>query len=283
MGTISIKRALQEVSATYTLDTLSGVPFDSGNISYLPLIFDNFEDDVPNISVTGATLTSGQGTISVGAGQADNVRVGDTISAASGGGTFTAPATLTRTCVTLQSLPILVYAHTLNSGTLGVHVGDAVSGTGIPVGAKVDRIDYAKRHIYLTANCTATASGIEVTVTPPVRVTAVRASTATSNANQIDINTTVDTGATGSTLTVVNGANEAVHSVLRIEPINNTTGARANFLVGVSHLDGKSVRGSANGLNNIDATTLTYTTVGTIGFDSETFLANARVPKPTAV
>jgi hypothetical protein len=127
---------------------------------------------------------------------------------------------------------------------------------------------------------TAGTGAQDIIFTPPVRVTAVRDSKATANANQVDISVAVSTGsATAKDVVFAGGAREAVSHVIRLEPLNNTTGSKANYAVGVAVLDGKEVKGAANGLNNIDVTALTYTSVGTYNFDADSFLSLARNPR----
>lgn len=277
MATQTLKRQLEQIVATYSGTISLRPPVEITNKFYIPLLFDDFA--APDLTITGVAGTTGAATkLTAGAGKFDNVRVGDIIKAV-GTGTITAPSTFTRTCNLFQGLPYIVYAHTFNSSTLGVKVGDVVTSTSAGSGAVVDRIDYVNRRIFLTANSTATASET-VTFAPPTRVTAVRTSTATSNPNEIDIDGSVTATVSGNA-TIQIGARDAISAVLRVEPVDNTTGARASYAVGVALLDGKSVIGDASGINGLTLETLSYSSVGSFNYDADGFLVNARLPKPT--
>lgn len=277
MATQVIKRPKLNTGIDYTFTLSAGWLTEQNNLFYLPLTFDNFS--APNLTKEATDGASAANTITAGtAGDFDDLRPGDEITASSVG-TFTTPSTFTRDCVVVGNSKMVIYPNTFTASNLNVHAGDAVSGTGIGASAKVDKIDYSRRIIYLDVDNTADGAGITLTFAPPVRITAVRLSTATSNANQIDINTTIDDAIVDGDLTIKNGAREAVYAVLRTQDVDNTTGSRANTNIGVAYLDGKEVKGSASGLNGIDVTALNYVAVGTIGFDADAFLTNARVPK----
>lgn len=285
MATQTFQRQLQQIIAAYAGEVTTGFLYEAGNKFYIPFTYDNFS--TPDLSPV-VNCTTGQSRLNATvAGSLDTVRVGDIVSALSGSGALTAKATIDRDCYAPKGQKYVVYPSTFTAGTLGVKAGDAVTGATasvIPSNTVVDKIDYDTFRIFLN-NAIGSAGDVVDTLTfaPPARVTAVRTSTATSNANQVDIDTTIATGASGVTATIKNGAKEAVSHVLRIEPLDNTTGSKVGYTVSVSVLNGDDVKGSANGLNNIDVETLTYTTVGTYNFDGDAFLVKARLPRPTTV
>lgn len=279
MATQTIKRALQTVTADFAGIITPGFVTEVADKFYLPIGFDDFVAPNQVITTTNA-VSAATKLVNTAVGKFNDVRVGDQVVSLSAG-TLTAKADITRTCNTFTGLKKVVYASTFTSSTIGVKAGDPVTGTGIPANTVVDRIDYAQRTIYLDKNATADGS-VVLTFSPPVRVTAVRKSTATANANEIDIDSTVATAGTSVSVTIKPGAREAVTAVLRIEPVSNTTGARANYNVSVSVLDGLEVKGSDSGFNGLDFTTLNYINLGSYGFDADAFLVTARIPRPTA-
>lgn len=283
MASISFKRQLQTILSTYNATIVSGVVKETAGKFYLPFSFDTFS--APDITVEGVTVTSGATKLVGPDGAFDDIRVGDEVGAPSTG-SLTAKSDITvDECFTFNGLPFVMYPSTVNLATAGVKAGDAVAGGGIPVSTKVDKIDYDNRTIYLTNACTESAiqSGEDIlTFTPPIRVTAVRTSEATSNANEVDIDTTVATTGAAADVDFTPGANEAVAMVLRVEPLSNSTGGRLNATVGVAYIDGTLIRGSATGYSNLDFTALNYITLGTMGIDGDDFLVKARVPRPTS-
>lgn len=281
--TIQFQRPLQTVQSTFNGTVNVGFNVTEAGTFHIPLTFDNFSDAVPDLSITGIALTTssngaGSNTISGTAGKFNNVRVGDILSDVSTG-TLTPKDTVARTVHSFEGLDYVVYSNSFTSSTLGVQAGDSVSGIGIPTNTVVDRIEYSTRRLFLSNEATATGE-TELTITPAVRVTAVRTSTAPSNPNQIEIDTTVATNGTNSTLTVKNGAREAVFGVLRLAPVNDSNGSRASFNIGFSSIPGSSVRGSANGLNPINHSALTFSGAGSFSFNGDAFLTEARVPRP---
>jgi hypothetical protein len=284
MATQSFLRQLSVVNATLAADIDLGFLSEGSNRYYLPFTFNNFTS--PSIVVSTTSVTSQSKLTATTAAGFDGIRVGDVVSGLSGSGAFTAPATIDRTCFCPKGLNYVVYPDTFTSSTLGLYAGDPITSATNNVIASntvIDKIDYATRRIFLSANVGSAGNVIDVlTVAPRVRVTAVRLSTATLNPNEVDLNTTVSTGGTALNATFVNGAREAVHSVLRFEPISNTTGARVQYTVSVATPDGLGVKGSPEGLNGLDVATLAYTPVGTYTFDADTFMINARLPRPTS-
>jgi hypothetical protein len=284
MVSIAIKRTILNTLADFTSSLVLGVPKEISGSFYIPFSLDSFS--APNISITGCTLTSTQTRINGTASAFDNVRVGDIVTSTSTG-TLTAKTALTvDNCYTAQGLPFVTYPHTVDLATVGVKAGDAVSGGGIAANTKVDKIDYDSRRIYLTENCSATGiqtSGNILTFTPPIRVTAVRPSTATANANQIDIDTSVATSGAASTVVITPGAGEAVAYVLKVTPVDNTTGSQLSSTVEFALVPGTAVVGSTTGYNNLTFTTLTYLSLPAIKFDLDSYLTAARFPRPASV
>lgn len=282
MATVSFQRPLAVSTAATTADLDTGFIIEDTSKYYLPLTFNNFA--APNIVSTGITAVTGETKISCVApltgvaGQLDNIRVGDIVVSGTGAFALTAKSTFTRTCSTFQGMPFIIYAHTFTSSTLNVKAGDAITGTGIPASTFVDKIDYATRRIFLTANATATGSDV-MTFQPPVRVTAVRKSTATAFPNEIDIDSTIGTGATGVSVTFQVGLTEAAHNILKIEPISNTTGSRVSFSVSVSPTLPETLVPGNSGISDSSVTTLNYITVGTFGVDADAFFTKARLPQ----
>jgi hypothetical protein len=274
MSTVTFKRALQTLTSTYTASVITGIITETAGKFYLPISLDSF--DAPDISIDGCTLTSTQTKISGTTGAFDNVRVGDVVTSTSTG-TLTAKSTVTiNACYVVKLLSYIIYPDTADIS--GIKAGDAVTGTGIGADCLVDKIDTVNRIIYLTVANTA-AGANNITFTPPVRVTAVRKSTATANANQIDIDTTVATTGAASTVVITPGAGEAVIAVLKIEPLSNTTGGKLNINIAVSYGDGADVKGSTTGYSDLTFSTLSYSSLSTFGIDADTFLVDARLPR----
>jgi hypothetical protein len=284
MAIQSFQRPLVTQASIFDATVTPGfITEDNADKFYLPIMYDNFT--IPNLTPVVNTTTGQARLNAVTAGDFDNVRVGDIVSSLSAGA-LTAKATIDRSCYAVKGQFYVVYPVTFTSSTLGVKVGDAVTGATanvIPANTVVDKIDYATRRIFLS-NAVGTAGDIidVLTFTPPVRVTAVRPSTATTNANQIDIDSTIATGANGATATIKGGAREAISHVLRIEPVDTTVGSRVAYQISVSILAGTAVVGSASGNSDIDFTTLAYVTVGTYNFDADVFLLAARLPRPVS-
>lgn len=278
MANLDFQRQLAQIFTTYDGDMTVGSVVESSNKFYLPLALDNFNP--PDLTITAINGTSAATKLTGASGKFDNVRVGDVISATSVG-TFTA---LTDVTITDAYLPngkkYIVYP--ASASFTNVMAGDAITGTSVGVGAVIDRVDTANRIIYVTVANTA-ESLEDVTIERQVRVTAVRTSTATANANEIDINTSVATTITNSTLTIEQGAKEAIFAVARLEPITNTTGTKFTVAVSVAYLDGLLVKGSLDGLSGLTLASLNYLGLGSIQVDGDAFLLNARYPRPDAV
>lgn len=285
MATQNFQRRLEQILSGYAGKVAPGFIHETGNVFYIPFTYDDFV--APDITADINCVTSQTKLTAVTAGGFDNIREGDVLSSLGGSAVFAAKATIDRSCYAPKGQYYVVYPSTFNSGTLGVKAGDAVTSATanvVPSNTVVDKIDYSTNRIYLDKVIGAAGDVIDVlTFTPPVRVTAVRKSTATANANQVDIDSTITTGANGVVATFKNGAREAVSHVLRLEPLNNTTGSKVSYALSVAILDGSDVKGSANGLNNVDVTALSYTALQGYSFDGDNFLIAARLPRPTSV
>jgi hypothetical protein len=274
----SVKRKLQITEATFNYNLAEGMIVEEAtDFYYIPLAVSSFAPD--DLSITNVdSVTSNTKLTSLVSGKFDKVRVGDVIKTLSAG-VVAAKATFNRDCFVPTGLKYVIYPSTYDNTTLAVQSGDAVTGTGIPASTHVVSIDYTNRRIIL--NNAATATGINTLVfAPPIRVTAVRPSTATGFANEIDIDSTVTTGASGATLTVGIGAKQAVFQVIRLTPVGSSTDGKLSVTVSASILDGKEVKGSIAGLNGIDFSDLSYFTVGTYAFDLDAFLETARLTRP---
>lgn len=277
MVAVSFKRELITTQSTVNVDIIPGYLNETSDAMYLPLLVDDFT--APDLSITGCTLTSAATKIVGTAGKFDDVRIGDIVSAASTG-TLTAKATVERACGTFTGLKFVVYPSTNNSTNLGVKVGDAVTGTGIPANTVVDKIDHSTRRIFLDKNVTANGSEVTLTFAPPVRVTAVRPSTASSNANEIDIDSTVATNGANSTITIKTGGREAAVAILKITPVGSTSNGRVNVNVGFSSIAGAELVGTADG-QPANMNTRGYSSLGSLVIDADAYFLAARVPRPT--
>jgi hypothetical protein len=120
-----------------------------------------------------------------------------------------------------------------------------------------------------------------LTVTPRIRVTAVRTSTATANPNQIDFDSTVATTGTAGNVTIKGGAVDGVFTVIKLTPINNAISAKATLSLSVATLDGSQVKGSAEGFNGLTYDTLTYSNIGQYQTDLDSYRTKAGVAAPT--
>lgn len=284
MANIAIKRPIINTLADFTSTLVAAAPKEISGSFYIPFSIDSFA--APAITITGCTLTSTQTRINGTAGAFDNVRVGDIVTSTSTGSLTAKTAITVDNCYTAQGLPFVTYPHTVDLVAVGVKAGDAVAGGGIPANTRVDKIDYDNRRIFLTNNCSASGiqtSGNILTFTPPIRVTAVRPSTATTNANQIDIDTSVATNGAASSVVITPGAGEAVAFVLKVTPVANTTGSQFSNTVEYALVPGSSVVGSASGFNNLTYNTLTYLSLPAIRFDLDSYLTDARLPRPASI
>lgn len=285
MAVQTFQRQLQQILASYAGTVTTGFLYEAGNKFYIPITYDNFT--TPDLTPSVNATVGQSKLVASTAGAFDNVRIGDIVESLSGGGALTALTTVTHSCYAPEGQMYVVYPSDLTSVTLNVQAGDAVTSLTadvVPASTVVDKIDYNTRRIFLS-NAVGVAGDVidDLTFAAPARVTSVRPSTSATNANEIDIDTTVSTGGSGLTATIVNGAREAVSHVVRLEPISNTTGSKVTYTASVSVLTGTEVKGAANGLNNINVENLNYTTVGSYSFDGDSFLINARLPRPASI
>ena len=283
MSNISIKRALVNTQSTFTADLGTNPPTVVGDNIYVPVTIALAQTD---ISAVGSTLTATNTFIQGAAAAFDKVRVGDFVTAVTTG-TLTPKAVLNRVGlygVTGQSY--LVYPDSYTAGTLGIKSGDLIAeetaGLAIPALTFVKKIDHATRRIFLSAALIETGL-VNVDVTPRIRVTAVRTSTAVTNPNQIDIDSTVATNGAASTVTIKGGAVDGVLTVLKLTPVDSTTTGVGTIAIGGAQLTGSLVVGTDTGINNIpDDSTLTYITLGSYTTNIDTFLLNAGVVAPVS-
>ena len=237
-------------------------------------------------SITGCTLTNTQSKIVGTSGAFDKVRVGDFLTSVSTGSLTAKSAVTITSAYILSGLKEIVFPETYDSSTLGAKAGDAItvasSGTGIPANTVITKIDYANRKIYLNNACT--ESGVKnLTVTPKIRVTAVRKSTAVSNANEIDFDSTCASSGSNSTLVVDGGATDGVVTVLKITPVDSTTNGNGSIAISAATLDGSLVLGTPAGLNNLgDLSLLNYAALGAYTTNFDKFLVTAGVDSPTS-
>lgn len=273
------KRRALVTQTDYTAQVAIGFNSSSASAFYIPVRYSNFK--IPDSTITGATTVSASGVITGTVGSFDALKVGDRLIDVSVGALGTA-ITVDRDCNQILGTNKLIYESSFTSSTLGVKAGDVASGTDIPVGAFVEYIDYAERTIYLSESIDTltdeTAPIDTITFTAPVRVTAVRTSTAATNPNQIEVTPAIATGGTDVTLTIEHGATEAVFSVIRLVPLDSTS-TQARMSIDVAYLPGTAVKPSDNGLNGITPTTYNYSNVGTLQFDADRFLLDAGLPR----
>lgn len=279
MTNITFKRRKLVDVETYPATILVGNSSLVGDAYYLPITIDNYVS--PPIPLTGITGVVTQTKLKANvAGAFDNVRVGDLVTLPTSL-VFGALASATVTDLAIaDGSSIALYSELYDSVTLPVKAGDGIAATGIPANALVDKIDYARRLIYLTAEATVT-NIVVATAVPKVRVTAVRNSThaVTANANEIDINTTITTGSISGGVTIVPGATEALISTLRITPKGNTDTSVITLEVSGSKNKGADVAGTPNGLGYTNYSGFTYLNLGSIILDADEFLLDARVPR----
>jgi len=284
LTSVVIERGRAVTQEPYTMSMYPTGVQDISNVYYLPFFLSGIAAPtftIANVNGVASTSTITALAPSVGtAGVFDSgIYVGDIITSVTTG-SLTSPSTSTISCYTSSGLNYIVYPHTYTSSNLPMQSGDAISGTGIPSSTQVNTIDYTNRRIYLTNACT--ADGIAtLTITPAIRVIAVRPSTATSNPNQIDISTTIATTITFATLTVLPGALDGMFGCLSLVPIGSSTSGKATFSVSAATLDGTKALGSISGFNGVDVTALSYGVLGTFSVNIDSFLLNARVPSPS--
>jgi hypothetical protein len=282
MTNITFKRRKLVDVETYPATILVGNSSLVGDAYYLPITIDNYVS--PPIPLTGITAVVTETKLKANvAGAFDEVRVGDVITLPTGLA-FATPVTTNLTDIAVtEGSNIAMYSNAYDSTTLGIKAGDTFSlfsGTTLPNTTKVDKIDYARRLIYMTESATATAI-VTIGSTSRVRVTAVRPSThpVVADANQIDISVAVTTGSIAGGITVVPGATEALVSTLRITPKGNASTGVVTLEVAGSKNKGLDVAGTPNGLGYTNYSGFTYLNLGNITLDADEFLLDARVPR----
>lgn len=254
-----------------------------GNAQYIPVTIDIAQAD-NNVAVipiaTQSSLTA------VVAGEFDTVRVGDFLTAIATG-SLTAKSNVSVTAAYLASgLKELTFNENFTNLTLGVKSGDSVtvasSGTGIPANATVLKVDYVARKIYIDKVLTESKIA-DLSITPKIRVTAVRKSTALVNPNQVDFDSTVATTGVSGLVTIKGGAVDGVFTVLRLVPVNSATDAKATLSISSATLDGSQVVGSPEGCNGLVYDTLNYSNIGQYQTNLDTYRTKAGVSAPTGV
>lgn len=277
MATSLLKRALGLTTEDLSITVNYGRVQELGDAFYLPITIDGLS--IPDISVTNCSGTTGQAVLTtLTAGGFDKLRVGDVVKTFSGTGDVGSSTSTIADTMVPQGLNYIVYPHTLNSGTLPCKAGDAVSGTGIASGATIDKIDYASRTIFLTANNTASGS-VTVTITKPARIIEVRKSTEATNPNQVTLDRNLVGAASTETVVFGAGISEAVFAVLKINPLDNTSSSRLSLALGINYPSGLEVKGTNSGLGAVAYNTLGYTGLEGLSVDVDSFLTDARIPR----
>lgn len=253
-----------------------------GDSQYIPVTIDLSPSDIVASVIPIATQSKLKAEVS---GAFDNVRVGDFISSIATG-SLTAKSNISVTDAYLASgLKEIAYNETYNSGNLGVKSGDLISvaaaGTGIPSNTTVLKIDYDNRKIYIDKAITETKIA-DLTITPKIRVTAVRKSTSVSNPNEIDFDSTVATTGVAGNVTIKGGAVDSVLTVISLTPLDDEVDSKATLSVNAANLDGSEVKGSPEGFNGLNYATLNYANLGRYQTDLKTFRTKARVEPPSA-
>lgn len=251
-----------------------------GNSQYIPIVIEAAQADILASVIPIATQSK---LTAVVAGAFDKVRVGDFLTAIATG-SLTAKSNVSITNAYLASgLKEITYDETYNSTNLGVKSGDAITvasaGTGIPVSTIVTKVDYVARKIYVSNALTETKLAA-LSVTPKIRVTAVRKSTAVANPNEIDFDSTVATTGVAGNVTIKGGAVDGVFTVLRITPVDSLTNSKATLSIASATLNGSEVKGSTEGFNGLVYDTLTYSSIGQYQTDLDTYRTLAGVNPP---
>ncbi len=251
-----------------------------GDSQYVPITIEAAQADITASVIPIATQSKLKAEV---AGAFDKVRVGDFITAVATG-SLTAKSNVTVTAAYLASgLKEITFDETYNSTNLGVKSGDAITvasaGTGIPANTIVTKIDYLARKIYVDKALTESKVA-NLQVTPKIRVTAVRKSTAVANPNEIDFDSTVATTGVAGNATIKGGAVDGVFTVLRITPVDSLTNSKATLAISSATLTGAEVKGSTEGFNGLVYDTLTYSNIGQYQTDLDTYRTLAGVNPP---
>jgi hypothetical protein len=281
MSNISVKLGVANPKVVTVLNFGSNPAQTIGDSQYFPITIEAAQADITASVIPVATQSRLNAVV---AGAFDKVRVGDFLDSVATG-SLTAKAAVTVSDAYLASgLKEISYDETFNSANLGVKSGDvitvAAAGTGIPSNTIVTKIDYANRKIYVDKVLTETKIANVTVPAPRIRVTAVRKSTAVTNANQIDFDSTVATTGVAGDVTIAGGAVDAVFTVFRFTPIDSTVDAKATLSISSARLDGTQVVGSTEGFNGLDYTALNYNNNGQYQTDLDTFRTLAGVAAP---
>jgi len=160
--------SVQTVPFNFTMADLPTVGNISNESFYLPI---TAKDTLATpFTLVGLTVVSNTATFTPSIIDFAKLRVGDVISAVTGG-TVTIPisSTLSRTAHVYHSQNFVLFT---GSNSLPKR-GDSISGTGIAISATVVRVDITTRIVYLSLPNTESslfASPVSVTVTPLVRI-----------------------------------------------------------------------------------------------------------------
>jgi hypothetical protein len=280
MSNIQIALGVAQPKVLTTLDLSTNPVKTIDDSEYIPITIALAQADITASVVPIATQSK---LTAVTAGAFDGVRVGDFITAVETG-SLTAKSNVSVTNAYLASgLKEITYDETYNSTNLGVKSGDAITvaaaGTGIPASTIVTKIDYVARKIYVSNALTETKLAA-LTITPKIRVTAVRKSTATSNPNEIDFDSTVATTGVAGNVTIKGGAVDGVLTVIKITPVDSLINSRATLAISTAKLTGADVKGSTEGFNGLVYDSLTYSDIGQYQTDLDTYRTLAGVNPP---
>jgi hypothetical protein len=281
MSNIQVALGVANPKVLTTLDLGTNPVKNIGDAEYIPITIALAQADITASVIPIATESKLRAVV---AGAFDNVRVGDFITAVATG-SLTAKSNVAVNNVYLASgLKEITYDENYNSTNLGVKSGDAITvasaGTGIPANTIVTKIDYVARKIYIDKALTESKVA-SVSVTPKIRVTAVRKSTATANANEIDFDSTVATTGVAGNVTIKGGAVDGVFTILKVTPVDSLTSAKAVITIDTVSLNGSEVKGSVEGFNGLVYDTLTYNNIGRYETDLDTYRTLAGVAAPT--
>ena len=281
MSNIQIALGVANPTVLTTLDLSTNPIKTIGDSEYVPVTIAVAQADITASVIPIATQSKLKAEV---AGAFDKVRVGDFITAVATG-SLTAKSNVSINNVYLASgLKEITYDENYNSTNLGVKSGDAITvasaGTGIPANTIVTKIDYVARKIYIDKALTESKVA-SVSVTPKIRVTAVRKSTAVANPNEIDFDSTVATTGVAGNVTIKGGAVDGVLTVLRLTPVDNAVNAKATLSIASATLDGSQVVGSTEGFNGLDYSALTYSNIGQYQIDLNNYRTKAGVAAPT--
>ena len=281
MSNIQVALGVANPKVLTTLDIGTNPVKTIGDVEYIPITIALAQADITASVIPIATESKLRAVV---AGAFDNVRVGDFITAVATG-SLTAKSNVAVNNVYLASgLKEITYDENYNSTNLGVKSGDAITvasaGTGIPANTIVTKVDYVARKIYIN-NALTESKVASVSVTPKIRVTAVRKSTATANANEIDFDSTVATTGVAGDVTIKGGAVDGVYTVIRVQPLDNALNAKAVVSIACATLDGSEVKGSTEGFNGLVYDTLTYSNIGQYQTDLDSYRTKAGVAAPT--